>query len=152
MFNLKLLIPIFVILANAFILYYVIDMEKKKCECSESWIRNYIKVVSVLIIGINVLVIVYPNFINVLSKNIKKNKILHLLLILLNLVILTYVVLIVVYYIKLNQLQDCKCSENWKRYALLYPLVFMVPIIVFILYNLVLGKNIEINLRAKELK
>ena len=82
MFNLKLLIPIFVILANAFILYYVTDMEKRKCECSESWIRNYIKVVSVLIIGINVLVIVYPNFINVLSKNIKKNKILHLLLIL----------------------------------------------------------------------
>ena len=60
---------------------------------------------SVLIIGINVLVIVYPNFINVLSKNIKKNKILHLLLILLNLVILTCLVLIVVYYIKLNQLK-----------------------------------------------
>ena len=29
MFNLKLLIPIFVILANAFILYYVTDMEKE---------------------------------------------------------------------------------------------------------------------------
>ena len=66
MLNVKMLVIALkscVIIANAFLLYYVVDMEKRNCNCSDSWLRDYIKIFSsLLIITFMVLGLVIPSF------------------------------------------------------------------------------------------
>ena len=114
------------IAANAFILYYVVDMEKRKCDCSDSWMRDYIKIVSSLIITYMVLMMTIPNLQQKISMLFMKNVVVRLLLLAWTIIGLVYVGVVLTYYYKLNKDESCDCSENWKRYALLYPLVMFV--------------------------
>lgn len=132
----KLLSNLFVLAANVFILYYVVDMEKRKCDCSDSWMRDYIKIVSSLIITFMLLMIVIPNLQQKTGMLIMKNKLARLLLLAWVIVGLVYLGVILTYYYRLNKDESCDCSENWKRYALLYPLVslFLSVIIGLLIY------------------
>lgn len=114
------------IAANAFILYYVVDMEKRKCDCSDSWMRDYIKIVSSLIITYMVLMMTIPNLQQKISMLFMKNVLVRLLLLAWTIIGLVYVGVLLTYYYRLNKDESCDCSENWKRYALLYPLVMFV--------------------------
>ena len=132
----KLLSNLFVLAANVFILYYVVDMEKRKCDCSDSWMRDYIKIVSSLIITFMLLMIVIPNLQQKTGMLIMKNKLARLLLLAWVIVGLVYLGVILTYYYRLNKDESCDCSENWKRYALLYPLVslFLSVVIGLLIY------------------
>lgn len=133
MMNLVLLtviIRVAVIAANAFILYYVTDMEKRQCNCSDSWLRDYIKIFSSLIIAFMLVSLVVPNFQDILKKTALKNKLFALLLVVWNLFALGYMGVLITYYVKLNQDPNCDCSENWKRYVLLYPMLILGPFLI----------------------
>lgn len=139
--SLHMLNSFIAIAANAFILYYVVDMEKRKCDCSDSWMRDYIKIVSSLIITFMVLMITIPNLQQKISMLFMKNILVRLLLLVWTIIGLVYVGVILTYYYRLNKDESCDCSENWKRYALLYPLVMFV--ISFVISFLTVRKNIK---------
>lgn len=124
--SLHMLNSFIAIAANAFILYYVVDMEKRKCDCSDSWMRDYIKIVSSLIITYMVLMLVIPNLQQKISMLFMKNILVRLLLLAWTIIGLVYIGVVLTYYYRLNKDESCDCSENWKRYALLYPLVMFV--------------------------
>ena len=127
---LGILIRVVVIAANVFILYYVTDMEKRNCDCSDSWLRDYIKIFSSLLITFMVLSLVIPSFPDMLKGAARKNKLAALLLVVWNLFSIGYLLVLLTYYYKLNQDPNCDCSVNWKRYVLLYPILFMVPALI----------------------
>ena len=127
---LTIIIRVTVIAANAFILYYVTDMEKRQCNCSDSWLRDYIKIFSSLLIAFMLVSLVVPNFQDILKKTALKNKLFALLLVVWNLFSMGYLIVLLTYYYKLNQDPNCDCSVNWKRYVLLYPILFLAPALV----------------------
>ena len=129
---LALIIRVAVIAANAFILYYVVDMEKRNCDCSDSWLRDYIKIFSSLLITFMVVSVAVPNLQDIIKKTALKNKLFALLLVVWNLFALGYLGVLLTYYYKLNQDPNCDCSVNWKRYVLLYPIVFLAPLLLII--------------------
>ena len=127
---LGILIRVAVIAANSFLLYYVVDMEKRQCNCSDSWLRDYIKIFSSLMIVFMILNLVVPNLQNISKKAALKNKLLALLFVVWNLFSMGYLIVLLTYYYKLNQDPNCDCSVNWKRYVLLYPILFLVPALI----------------------
>lgn len=144
----EIVVRILVFSANVFILYYVTDLEKKNCECSDSWIRDYIKIVSALMISLNVLSLFVVNLHKELRKLAKKNNLFKLILILLNIVLLGYLFLVVSYYNKLNRDESCDCSENWKRYALLYPLAIIAPFVLYVIYTIIMYGSVDITVKG----
>ena len=140
---LPLIVRVLVITANAFILYYIVDMEKRQCNCSDSWLRDYIKIFSSLLITFGILAIVVPNFQDIL-KTAMKNKLFVLLLVVWNLFAFGYLGVLLTYYYKLNQDPNCDCSENWKRYVLLYPILILGPLLIvfaFLMFKKIAGKK-----------
>lgn len=133
MMNLKLLFVLIrfaVIAANSFLLYYVVDMEKRQCNCSDSWLRDYIKIFASLMIVFMVAHLAVPNLQDICKKVASKNKLFALLLVVWNLFSMGYLIVLLTYYYKLNQDPNCDCSVNWKRYVLLYPILFLAPALV----------------------
>ena len=103
--SLAIVIQVLVVTANICILYYVVDMEKQNCHCSESWLRDYIKVVSSILIIMIVAGFVVPSLPEMLVKAVAKNKLLIVPLIAWNIVAILYLgVLCLYYYINLNYL------------------------------------------------
>ena len=141
---LSLLIRVAVIAANSFLLYYVVDMEKRQCNCSDSWLRDYIKIFSSLLIAFMVVSLVVPNLQDILKKTALKNQLFALLLVVWNLFALGYLGVLLTYYYKLNQDPNCDCSENWKRYVLLYPILILGPLLIgfaFSMFKKISGKK-----------
>ena len=126
------------LIANVCILIYVVDMEKKNCECSDSWLRDYIKIVSSILITFAILSIVIPNLQELIVSAIMKNKILALPILVWNIVALVYMGVVLTYYYRLSEDPNCQCSVNWKRFMLLYPLVILVPLILLVVFGLLI--------------
>ena len=126
------------LIANVCILIYVVDMEKKNCECSDSWLRDYIKIVSSILITVIILSIIIPNLQDLMVTAVMKNKVLALPILVWNLVALVYMGVVLTYYFRLSKDPNCKCSENWKRFMLLYPLVILVPLILLVVFGLLI--------------
>lgn len=133
-------VKILVIIINVCILYYVVDMEKKNCKCSDSWLRDYIKIVSSILITFSIISLVIPSFQSMIANAIKKNKLAIIPVLAWNIVAIGYIGVLLTYYYRLDKDPNCKCSENWKRFMLLYPIVFLIPIILAVL--VLLGKKV----------
>ena len=127
--SLAIVIQVLVVTANICILYYVVDMEKQNCQCSESWLRDYIKVVSSILIIMIVAGFVVPSLPEMLVKAVAKNKLLIVPLIAWNIVAILYLGVLLTYYYRLTK-NNCQCSEDWKRKILLYPIVILVPLVI----------------------
>ena len=127
--SLVIFIQVLVVTANICILYYVVDMEKQNCHCSESWLRDYIKVVSSILIIMIVAGFVVPSLQQMIMTAVKKNKLLIVPLIAWNIVAILYLGVLLTYYYRLTK-NNCQCSEDWKRKILLYPIIVLVPLVV----------------------
>ena len=132
--SLAMVIKVLVVIANVCILYYVVDMEKQNCQCSESWLRDYIKVVASIMIVMMVVSLVIPTLPQMLFNAVSKNRVLTVPLMVWNVVALGYLVILLVYYNRLTT-NNCQCSEDWKRNLLLYPLAFLIPLVLILVVN-----------------
>ena len=66
----------------------------------------------------------------------KKYKIVALLVLAYSVLVVLYSINMVVYFLKLVH-SKCKCSEDWKRWGLLYPAaVFAIMLFVAVIVNL----------------
>ena len=116
-------------ICTVIILIYVSELEKKKCKCSRNWMRDFIKYMSISIIVFSIILVMFPN-IKILCKN---NILCRLILKLYALLIITYLIILIAYYFDIKNKLNCKCSKNWKRYLLLYP-IFIIPISIIFLF------------------
>lgn len=111
------------------ILIYILELERKKCKCSKHWMRDFIKYVSIVMIALTFILAIIPD-ITKLCKNILICK---LFLILYGLLSLSYIVILLIYYFHIQKKNNCPCSLDWKRYALLYPIIGLFLGIVIII-------------------
>ena len=117
------------------ILKYVLENERNNCECALSWHHRFIKYFAPIVI-----VMLFVNLLfgkNIASLRSRRDepavKAVLLLLSVFALVSLVYSIVLIVYFFKL-QLQDCKCSEDWKRYALVLPLILLAIILLVVVF------------------
>ena len=121
---------------NAIVLKYVLENEQKNCECALTWHHRFIKFYAPILI--------FMLFVNLLFKNEmqrNKNKMLvKVPLGIIGLVSLVYSITLIVYFFRLH-LKECKCAEDWKRFALIAPLViFLIVLLFLVLLSLFLRK------------
>ena len=115
---------------QSIILKYVLENESNNCECALSWHHNYIKVFAPVIIFMAFAKLLFSNEID----KAKKNLIFKILFGIISLASFVYTITLLLYFFKLKR-EDCKCSEDWKRNMLLYPVVVFA--IIFLLIFLV---------------
>ena len=133
------------IVVNSIILRYVYELEMRKCECSVDGLQKFIKYVGPVVIAMSLLslFISQKGLINIM----KKNRVIQGALGLIGLLTTVYYICLIVYFSKLTH-SECECSENWKRWGLLYPalVVVIVLLLAFLitLRLLVTGKHSKI--------
>ena len=130
------------VVLQSIILKYVLENESNNCECALSWHHNYIKVFAPVIIFMAFAKLLFSNEID----KAKKNLIFKILFGIISLASFVYTITLLLYFFKLKR-EDCKCSEDWKRNMLLYPVVVFA--IIFLLLFLV---AISIGFGTKKLK
>ena len=122
------------------ILIYILELEKKNCDCSKHWMRDFIKYVSIIMLVLTTIMLFIPNG----RELCKNNVICRVFLGLYGLLGFAYVIIVLVYYfhIKKKIKADCECALDWKRYALLYPFIaIFIVILILIIAMIILVNN-----------
>lgn len=122
---------LFGIIIQGIIFIYVWNLEKEKCKCSKHWMRDFIKYYSLVLVCLNLVLLLLeaynnktlPELLELFFSNLSINLVIVLMPIML-ILSFTYAIISLVYFFRLHQDKECKCSMDWKRYALITPLVF----------------------------
>jgi hypothetical protein len=125
--NVVLITGIVSLIISVIILLYVLELERENCDCSQHWMRDMIKYWTGVVIVVGVLNLVAPQVLKACSAN-PICSVLHALY---GLVGLVYIIILIVYYVHLERQTDCPCASDWKKHALIVPIVVFA--IVFIL-------------------
>jgi hypothetical protein len=148
-----LLISLFVVLFIFTILFHVllyqwtIELEKNGCECSKLWHYDFIKYGSLSLLIITILNSIRIFYNLSLSKNIQdfnklnqQHYIIRFIIGIIGIIGISYMAILLDYIIKLKEMQDCKCSEDWKReFGYYYSIVFFALLLFGILLNIIAG-------------
>lgn len=116
--------------ANGLILKYVLENEKNNCECALTWHHKFIKFYAPVVIFMAFIRLL---FLKELQMGIKSNHLIKMLFSLIGLTSVAYVITLMVYFFKLK-IEDCKCSEDWKRKVLIYPLIIIGVVVALVLF------------------
>lgn len=146
LFNYSSILPIIV---HSIVLAYVLNLEEDKCKCSNNWKRDFIKVGSILLIAVNVLLLLFNN--NIVSA-IKKNKMVRFIYGIVALLSIVYTIICIIYFIELHNNKKCECSKDWKRYALLWPIIgLIISFLIFLIFLIIFmtNKNLIKKLKKK---
>lgn len=145
MLNLSSVLPIVV---HSIVLAYILNLEEEKCKCAANWKRDFIKVGSVVLIVVNVLLLLFNQ--NIVSA-IKNNQLIRFIYGIVAILSIVYSIICIIYFIELHQQKECECSRDWKRYALLWPLiVFVLSFLIFIIALLFLMTNTKMLKKLKK--
>jgi hypothetical protein len=119
---------LFVVIFNVILLTYVVTLENKKCECSQSWKRDYIKYYTGTVASIFTLIILGL----VLGIRLPNNKPLSIIFMLtLFVATLVQVYALFTYSQDLNcRRESCPCTEGWKRDFMYFYGIFFFAIYV----------------------
>ena len=132
------------ILLNIGIYFYIKELEKDKCLCSDSLLRDIVKYGSLIF----VVYLVIINLLNLFTNILKNSKVFNVLSYIVNLTVLVYFICCVVYYFKLVKKMNCDCSYDWKRKLLVYPLIilpFMILGLIILMFLLLKGRPLPMN-------
>jgi hypothetical protein len=123
------------------ILRYVLENERKNCECALSWHHRFIKYFApIVIVMLFVNLLFSKQLMNL--RNQRNNPVVKLTMLLLSIfgfLSFVYSITLIVYFFRLH-IKDCKCSEDWKRFALIAPIVVIGIIILVLLFLRLLFK------------
>jgi hypothetical protein len=139
--NMISVVSCIVALIAAVIMYmYITDLEKEECKCSKGWKRDVVKYLSIVFMVINVLSIFMSlGLFDGIGNTLKSSALFPLLSVLYVLVSLVYLCITLVYYIDLTTDKGCGCCYDWKRHALLYPIIVFLVSILFSVYMLTMN-------------
>jgi len=125
---------VIILVLNAVILRYVYELENKSCKCAIIWQHQFIKYFAPVVILFALLGL----FVNQksLMATISSNKILGVIFLVYMFVSLIYHINLVLFFLRL-QYSNCECSEDWKRWGLLYPalgfaIILLVAFVVLV--------------------
>ena len=105
-----------------------------------TWHHNFIKLYAPVVIFLSFVSLLFKNEI---QKAVRSQVLIRIIFGSIGLISFAYITTLLIYFFKLERESNCDCSRDWKRNALLYPIViFAVLIIVFILLT---KMAIEIN-------
>ena len=121
---------IITIILNAIILRYVYELEAQNCECALHWMHQFIKYFAPIVIAMSLFGLVVPK--RTVIKLLWPNKPLLALMGIYTLAITVYYIILLVYFSKLIKTK-CDCSDDWKRWGLLYPAILISISLLFIL-------------------
>jgi hypothetical protein len=111
---------IITIVLNAIILRYIYELEAQNCDCALHWMHQFIKYFASIVIAMSLFGLVVPK--RTLIKLLWTNKPLLALMSLYFVAAVAYYIILIVYFAKLVKTK-CDCSDDWKRWGLLYPAV-----------------------------
>lgn len=118
------------------ILIYIFDLERTKCDCSKNWKRDYVKYGAMVVILFSLIMTI----INLTNKNIKKNKLFIMISSILALYLFSYTIISIIYFLDLQKKLDCECSKDWKRYALIGPLIAIIILMTIVVIVVTLAR------------
>ena len=127
---------------NAYILNYLLNLEKSECECSDNWQRDYIKYYSVVAITVASILIL------LMASGLRLPRVLNNLLSVVSYLLrfFTLINVFVLYNYSRNLvLKDCKCSENTARTFMKYYSMIVIGLMVLAILISILA---EVMLRA----
>ena len=120
---------------QSLILKYVLDNERNNCECALSWHHRFIKFFCpILIVMLFVNLLFNKELVGLRGKrNNPAVKVALLLLSIFAFLSFVYSIVLIIYFFRL-QMKECKCAEDWKRFALIAPLVLLAILVLVILF------------------
>lgn len=149
MYNLYILfISIVSIIINILGFVWIKNLEDISCECSENWMRDYIKYFLITYFVVNIINLLLSIYINSIKNKEKvlMNLIKNPIYIMWNVFVMLYLfaafsnIFIVINYIKKLKEINCQCSEDIKREIYWYYNIIIASIIaLFILLSLFQG-------------
>uniref|UniRef100_A0A6C0J363 Uncharacterized protein n=1 Tax=viral metagenome TaxID=1070528 RepID=A0A6C0J363_9ZZZZ len=149
MYNLYILfISIISIIINILGFVWIKNLEDISCECSENWMRDYIKYFLITYFVVNIINLLLSIYINSIKNKEKvlMNLIKNPIYIMWNVFVMLYLfaafsnIFIVINYIKKLKEINCQCSEDIKREIYWYYNIIIASIIaLFILLSLFQG-------------
>ena len=124
--NVVLITGIVSLVVSVVILLYVLELEKEKCECSQHWMRDMIKYWTIVVIVVGVLNLVAPKVLDECVSN-PVCSVVHGLY---GFVGLVYIIVLIYYYVHLEKQENCPCASDWKKHALIIPVIAFVILFV----------------------
>jgi hypothetical protein len=122
---------------NAYILNYLLNLEKSECECSDNWQRDYIKYYSVVAITVASILVL------LMASGFKLPRALNNLLSVVSYLLrfFTLINVFVLYNYSTNLvLKDCKCSENTARTFMKYYSMVVIGLMVLAILVTILAE------------
>lgn len=123
------------VIINILIFIYVLELEKEKCRCSRNWMRDFIKIVSLFFVIVNIILILFFSTAKSSKQtiiNLSKNNLAKIFLVMYLVLAIFYWITCMVYFFKLKKRFKCECSEDWKKYMLLTPMIILSTSFLFI--------------------
>ena len=124
--NVVLITGIVSLVISVVILLYVLELEREKCDCSQHWMRDMIKYWTIVVIVVGVLNLVAPKVLDACVSN-PVCSVVHGLY---GLVGLVYIIILIVYYVHLEKQENCPCASDWKKHALIIPVIVFVILFI----------------------
>jgi len=121
------LVSLITITINAYLLHYVLNLEKEKCECSKHWHRDYIKYFSIAAIVVSSLMVILV--VSGLRLNSGVAAFLRVIRFLLGLATLVNIFVLYNYSTGLIE-KECECSENTARTFMKYYSILLIAVLI----------------------
>tara|TARA_B100000131_G_C17958771_1_gene549520 strand:+ start:218 stop:694 length:477 start_codon:yes stop_codon:yes gene_type:complete len=123
----SILVSLVTIAINAYLLHYVLNLEKEKCECSKHWHRDYIKYFSIAAIAVSSLTIILV----VSGLKLNRGFIAFMRVIRFLLGLATLVNMFVLYNYSTGLIEkECECSENTARTVMKYYSILLIAVLI----------------------
>ena len=122
---------------NAYLLNYIMNLEKVNCECSKHWQRDYIKYFSIVVIALSVLMII-----TTLSGLVATGPLAGLLFFIRAVMLIASLanIFILFHYSTSLKTKECECSEDIARtFMTYYSGLIIVVFVIVLLYALIAG-------------
>ena len=138
---LNVLLILLVLIVNSFVIYFITELDKKECECSQhkSIEKRYIKYYAIITLGVVTLFYILPYLLNLGGKsvmnmnlNLAKFLLSNTVKIILELYLIGGLVNISLIFNLTKKMKDakCGCDDTFKRKFLFYYSVVIIAIYV----------------------
>ena len=110
------------------ILWYVIELDKKQCECAVHWNQRFIKYFSPIVILFIIIMMIVGKL--GIKNALERFTILVPVFALYILANIAFIINMIVYFIRLRT-DNCECAEDWKQWLLIIPgIMFTITFVI----------------------
>ena len=138
---LNVILILLVLIVNSFVIYFITELDKKECECSQTKIlgKRYIKYYALVTLGVVIIYYILPYLLNVggnsgmnMNLNLAKFLLSNPVKFILELYLIGGLVNIIMIFTLTKKMKDskCGCDDTFKRKFLFYYSLVIIAIYV----------------------